>query len=198
MEACCDVREVPARQRRVLQIVLAINAVMFAVEFLAGLAAQSSALVADSVDMLGDAIVYGFSLYVISRGAIWQARAALLKGLITAAFGAIVVAHVIAKLVRGVVPEADVMGIVGAIALVANVFCLALLWRRRADDVNMRSAWICSRNDVVANVGVLLAAATVRATSSGWPDIIVGLAIAAMFMESSVRIIRDATQALRV
>jgi Co/Zn/Cd efflux system component len=97
-----------------------------------------------------------------------------------------------------VVPEADVMRIVGAIALVANVFCLALLWRRRADDVNMRSAWICSRNDVVANVGVLLAAATVRATSSGWPDIIVGLAIAAMFMESSVRIIRDATQALRV
>ena len=197
MDTCCDVHPVPAGQRRVLQIVLAINITMFAVEFSAGLVAHSTALLADSVDMLGDAIVYGFSLYVISRGPIWQARAALLKGAIMAAFGTGIVIEVMAKLVRGVSPTAEVIGIVGGVALAANLSCLVLLWQRRADDINMRSAWLCSRNDVVANVGVLLAAAGVAITGSGWPDIIVGLLIAAMFGESAVRVIRGATRELR-
>jgi len=108
MRECCEVRaDIPERQRRVLQVVLAINAVMFVIEFASGVLAHSTALLADSVDMLGDAIVYGFSLYVVSRGAIWQARAALLKGLIMAGFGVGVAAEVGVKLVRGTVPTAD-------------------------------------------------------------------------------------------
>src|SRR5712691_1593884 len=174
MKECCDFAEVPARQRRVLHVVLWINSVMFVAEFAAGLLAQSTALVADSVDMLGDAIVYGFSLYVVGRPALWQARAALLKGVLMAGFGVGVLVQVIFKVANGIVPAADVMGGVGLIALAANVLCLFLLWRRRADDINMRSAWLCSRNDVVANGGVLVAAAAVALTGSMWPDIVVG------------------------
>ncbi|MGH7313151.1 MAG: cation transporter [Candidatus Rokuibacteriota bacterium] len=193
MTDCCEVRaDIPERQRRVLQIVLWINLAMFGAELAAGLLAHSTALVADSVDMLGDAIVYGFSLYVVARGAVWQARAALLKGVIMAAFGVGVLLEVALKIVGGAVPTAAVMGGVGLLALVANVVCLILLWRRRYDDVNMRSTWLCSRNDVIGNVGVLLAAAGVALTASAWPDILIGLAIAAMFGHSAVVIIRDA------
>ena len=171
MDECCEVREIPREQRRVLYIVLWINAAMFLAESIAGLTANSTALLADSVDMLGDAIVYGFSLYVIQRGIVWQARAALLKGIIMAAFG------------------------VGVLALAANLFCLILLWRRRGDDVNMRSAWICSRNDVVGNVGVLVAALAVGLTGSPWPDILIGLAVAGMFGRSAMQVIREAGRA---
>lgn len=188
--------DVPARQRRVLQIVLCINAAMFLVEFGAGLLAGSTALLADSVDMLGDALVYGFSLYVVSRGSVWQARASLLKGTVMALFGLGVLLEAILKIVRGTVPSAELMGGVGLIALVANVVCLILLWRRRADDINMRSAWVCSRNDVTANVGVLIAAAAVALTGSAWPDIAVGLLIAAMFVTSAVSIVGEARRAL--
>ena len=172
MRECCEVRaDIPERQRRVLRVVLAINLVMFVIEFVSGVLAHSTALLADSVDMLGDAIVYGFSLYVVSRGAVWQARAALLKGLIMAGFGVGVLAEVSAKLVRGTVPAAEVMGGIGLLALLANATCLLLLWRRRTDDINMRSAWICSLNDVAGNTGVLLASAGVMTVRSAWPDI---------------------------
>lgn len=198
MKDCCDVgMEIQGHQRRTLQIVLWINAAMFVVEATAGLVAGSTALLADSVDMLGDAIVYGFSLYVIARGPMWQARAALLKGGIMALFGLGVLAQVILRLVRGGVPSADVMGGVGLLVLVANTVCLALLWRRRGDDVNMRSAWLCSRNDVVANAGVLVAAATVGVSGSAWPDLLVGLAIASLFAQSAVGVIRQALHQLR-
>jgi Co/Zn/Cd efflux system component len=194
---CCELRgEIPARQRRVLLIVLVINAVMFLAEFVAGLVAHSTALLADSVDMLGDAIVYGFSLYVIGRGAIWPARAALLKGSIMAVFGAVVVAEVGLKIARGVVPAADLMTGMGLLALAANTSALVFLWRRRGDDINMRSAWLCSRNDVIANAGVLLAAAGVALTGSSWPDIVVGLLIAGLFSLSAGAVIRDARREL--
>src|SRR2546426_3462916 len=192
MDECCDFRsDIPERQRRVLTIVLWINAVMFVVEFVAGLASHSTALLADSVDMLGDAIVYGFSLCVIGRGTAWQARAALLKGGIMAAFGAAVLAEVGVKIARGLVPAADVMTGIGALALVANASVLVFLWRHRGDDINMRSVWMCSRNDVIANASVLLAAGGVAFTGSAWPDILVGLAIALMFGTSAVQILRD-------
>ena len=197
MDECCDFRsDIPERQRRVLTIVLWINAVMFVVEFVAGLASHSTALLADSVDMLGDAIVYGFSLYVIGRGIAWQARAALLKGGIMAAFGAGVLAEVGVKIARGLVPAADVMTGIGALAFAANASVLVFLWRRRGDDINMRSAWVCSRNDVIANASVLVAAVGVAVTGSAWPDIGVGLAIAAMFASSAVTVIRDARRRL--
>jgi cation diffusion facilitator family transporter len=195
---CCAIRaDVPERQRRVLQAVLWINAALFVAEFGAGLLVHSTALLADSVDMLGDAIVYGFSLYAVARGAVWQARSALLKGLIMAAFGVGVLVEVVLKIIRGVVPTADVMGGVGAVALAANLFCLYLLTRHKSDDINMASAWVCSRNDVVANVAVLIAAGAVAATGSAWPDIIVGLLIATLFGSSAVRVIRGAIRELR-
>jgi cation diffusion facilitator family transporter len=198
MKDCCEVMtDVSVEQRRVLRIVLWINVGMFLVEFGAGLLADSTALLADSVDMLGDAMVYGFSLYAVSRGSAWQARAALLKGAVMALFGVGVLVEVVLKIARGTVPAADVMGGIGALALAANLGCLLLLRRRRADDINMRSAWLCSRNDVMANAGVLLAAAGVFLTRSAWPDIAIGLVIAALFATSALGVIREARRVLQ-
>jgi Co/Zn/Cd efflux system component len=196
MDECCEARQIPLEQRRVLHVVLWINVLMFLVESVGGILANSTALLADSVDMLGDAIVYGFSLYVISRGLFWQARAALLKGLIMAAFGVGVLVQVAVKIARGIPPTVEVMGAVGALAFAANLLCLVLLWRRRSDDINMRSAWVCSRNDVIGNAGVLVAAAAVALTGSPWPDIVIGLLVAGVFGHSAVRVIRDASRAV--
>jgi Co/Zn/Cd efflux system component len=193
MKDCCEIRgDVAGRQRQVLSVVLTINVVMFLVEFVGGIVAHSTALLADSVDMLGDAIVYGFSLYVVGRGAVWQSRGALLKGWIMAIFGASVLAEVVAKVVRGAVPAVDLMSGIGLLALIANAAVLLFLAKRRDDDINMRSAWVCSRNDVIANVGVLLAAAAVAITGSAWPDIVMGLMIAALFGVAAVEVIRGA------
>jgi Co/Zn/Cd efflux system component len=193
VKECCEVQvDVPERQRRLLWVVLCINGAMFLVELIAGITASSTALLADSVDMLGDAIVYGVSLYVVARGAVWQARVARLKGLIMAAFGVGVLAQVVTKLLHGLHPNADTMGVVGSLALAANTVCLVMLWRRRRDDVNMRSAWMCSLNDVAGNAGVIVAGAAVALTASGWPDILVGLMIAGMFCASATHIIRAA------
>jgi Co/Zn/Cd efflux system component len=196
MDECCAVRDVPREQRRVLYAVLWINAAMFLAESIGGLMAHSTALVADSVDMLGDAIVYGFSLYVIHRGTAWKARAALLKGIIMAAFGIGVLIQVAVKIIHGLTPTVEVMGVIGVLALTANLFCLVLLRRRRDDDINMRSAWVCSRNDVIGNAAVLAAAALVAVTRSAWPDILIGLLIAGVFGRSAVQIIREAWRAV--
>lgn len=178
-----------------LHVVLWVNVAMFLVESVAGVAAHSTALLADSVDMLGDAIVYGFSLYVIGRGVAWQGRAAMLKGVIMAAFGAGVLAQVAVKVAQGLTPTVEVMGMVGVLALAANLLCLIVLWRRRGDDINMRSAWVCSRNDVIGNVGVLVAAGAVGLTGSPWPDIAIGLFVAGVFGRSAVQVIREASRA---
>lgn len=175
-----------------LRVVLGINLAMFALEFGAGLLAHSTALLADSVDMLGDAVVYGFSLYVIGRGVQWQARGALLKGTIMAAFATGIALEIILKLAHGLTPNGEVMSSVASIALAANASVLVFLWRHRTDDLNMRSAWLCSRNDVIANAGVMLAAVLVRLSGSAWPDIVAGLIIAALFGSSAVGIIRQA------
>ena len=197
MKDCCEITtDVSDRQRRVLRVVLWINLAMFLAEATAGLLASSTALLADSVDMLGDAIVYGFSLYGVARGPVWQTRGAVLKGAIMAAFGVGVLGEVAMKITGGVVPIADTMGAVGAVALAANAVCLALLWSRRRDDVNMRSAWTCSRNDVAGNLAVLVAAAAVALTGRAWPDIVIGLLIAALFVTSGIRVLRDARRSL--
>lgn len=196
MDECCKVMTISEQQRCVFRTVLWINIGMFLLEAWAGVLAHSTALLADSVDMLGDAIVYGFSLYVIGRGSVWEARAAMLKGVIMAAFGVGVLAHVVFKAVHGFMPTAEVMGVVGTIALVANLICLILLWQHRGDDLNMRSAWVCSRNDVIGNAGVLLAALAVYITASPWPDIVIGLMIATLFVRSAISIIREASRAL--
>ena len=196
MDECCAVRDVPREQRRVLYAVLWINAVMFLAESLGGLMAHSTALVADSVDMLGDAIVYGFSLSVIQRGTVWKARAAWLKGIIMAAFGIGVLIQVAVKIIHGLTPTVEVMGVIGVLALTANLVCLVLLRRHHDDDINMRSAWVCSRNDVIGNTAVLAAAALVAVTRSAWPDILIGLLIAGVFGRSAVQIIREASRAV--
>jgi Co/Zn/Cd efflux system component len=196
MDECCAVRDVPREQRRVLYAVLWINAAMFLAESIGGLTAHSAALLADSADMLGDAIVYGFSLYVIHRGTVWQARAALLKGIIMAVFGVGVLIQVAVKIVQGLTPTVQVMGAIGALAFAANLLCLVLLKGRRDDDINMRSAWVCSRNDVIGNAAVLAAAALVAVTRSAWPDILIGLLIAGVFGRSAVQIIREASRAV--
>ena len=191
MDECCTVARIATRQRSVFRIVLGINLGMFLLESIAGMLAYSTALLADSIDMLGDAIVYGFSLYVVGRSAAWQARAALLKGIIMAAFSVAILAQVAFKIYHGLVPLADVMGFVGIMALAANLICLTLLWQRRSEDINMRSAWLCSRNDVIANVGVLVAAFAVGVTGSPWPDIAMGFLIAVLFGRSAIAVMRE-------
>jgi Co/Zn/Cd efflux system component len=192
MESCYNPGVVLDRQRHALSVVLVINLAMFLIELGAGLRARSSALLADSADMLGDAVVYGFSLYIVGRGSIWQARSALLKGALMGVFGAGILAEAGTKLVRGVVPGAALMSGIGLLALAANAVVLGLLWRHRADDLNMRSVWLCSRNDVVANMGVLVAALGVRLTDRAWPDIVVGVAIAGLLVTSAAGVIRAA------
>ena len=201
MDACCDdkateLAALQQRQGRVLWIVLATNAVMFGVEFGAGLLAGSTALLADSLDMLGDALVYGFSLFVLQKSLAWRARAALLKGGIMAAFGVGVLVEAGVRIQAGVPPLVPVMAAVGVLALAANVFCFSLLWRHRADDVNLRSTWLCSRNDLFANGAVLVAAALVAWSGSLWPDVLVGVGIAALFLRTSVSVLREALSEL--
>lgn len=186
-----------ADQRRVLIIVMLINFVMFAVEFGGGLVARSSALMADSVDMFGDAVVYALSLYALNRGPRWEAGAALAKGGIILLFGIAVIVEIIHKIMNGVPPSSTLMLIFGSIALAANLTCLALLWRFRAENVNMSSTFECSRNDVASNIGVLIAAGLVATTGSAWPDIAVGAIIAAIFLRSAWRVLSEAIPAWR-
>lgn len=176
-------------RRRVLLIVLAINVVMFAVEFAAGWAARSSALMADSVDMLGDAFVYALSLYALDRSESWKAGAAVAKGGVMLILGLGIAVEVVDKIIHGVVPTSSLMAGFGALALAANLTCLALLWRHRDVDVNMSSTFECSRNDVIANLGVLVAAAGVWLTGQAWPDVLAGAVVAALFLRSSARVI---------
>jgi len=199
MDDCCSSKgceiEQLARQvdqRRVLRVVLAINAAMFCVEFTAGAMAHSTALMADSIDMFGDASVYALSLYALDRGLQWRVGAALAKGALILVFGLWVLVEAGLEILYGVTPMATIMVAIGTLALAANVACLALLWRFRRQDINMSSTFECSRNDVIANVGVLIAAAGVWMIGSGWPDIVVGLLIAALFVRSAVRVLREA------
>lgn len=186
-----------ADQRRVLVIVLAINAIMFVLEFGAGLVAGSTALMADATDMLGDALVYGISLYALDRSSRWKAGAAMFKGVFILLMGAGIAVNVAIKIVSGVPPSSTLMLVFGALALVANVICLRLLWRFRAQDVNMSSTFECSRNDVISNIGVLGAAGLVAVTASPWPDIAVGAGIAFIFLRSAFRVIREAAPQMR-
>lgn len=173
MDHCCghkrqelETLALHSAQRRVLVTVLAINLAMFFIEFGADLVARSSALQADAVDMLGDAIVYGLSLWAVNPGARWEAGAALVKGLLILAFFAFIVVEVIDRLVNGVPKASTLMLAFGGMALMANLTCLALPWRFRALNINMKSTFECSLNDVAANLGVLVAAERQAASSA--------------------------------
>ena len=202
-EECCSAKgkelellAAQVDQRRVLTSVLAINVVMFVLEFGAGLVAGSTALMADATDMLGDALVYGVSLYALARSDRWKAGAAMFKGLFILLLGVGIVINVVIKIKSGVPPSSSLMVIFGALALIANLTCLRLLWRFRKLDVNMSSTFECSRNDVISNIGVLVAAGAVAWLASPWPDIVIGSAMAVLFLRSAIRVIAEAAPRL--
>ena len=193
----CAIEALKARQSATLKIVLAINVVMFVVELASGLLARSTALLSDSLDNLGDALTYGLSLYAVSRGARSKAKVALFKGGLIMAAGLFVLGQVIYGALHPGVPVFEVMGIVSLVALAANATCLALLWKHRTEDVNMSSVWECSRNDIASNIAVFIAACFVWLTQSGWPDLLVGLALACLFLRSALNVIAGALRELR-
>ncbi|EDZ66843.1 cation efflux family protein [Nitrosococcus oceani AFC27] len=170
---------------------------MFFVEGWAGLLAHSTSLLADALDMLGDALVYGFSLFVLARSVRWQAGAALAKGGFMLVFGLGVLGEATYKVFYPIMPGVEMMGLIGGVALAANLVCFFLLYRHRSDNLNMRSTWLCSRNDLIANVGILLAAAGSYLLASRWPDILVGSLIASLFLSSAFSVLRQSLQALR-
>ena len=201
-DQCCEAKAtelaaVRLRQGRVLVVVLAVNLAMFCIEFGTGLLSRSTALLADSLDMLGDSFVYGFSLLVLHRSLAWRARAALAKGAIMAAFGVGVLLEAGFSLRAGVPPLAPAMVAIGTLALVANAYCFSLLWRHRTDDINLRSTWLCSRNDLIANGAVLVAAGLVAGFESLWPDVIVGIAIALLFLHTATLVLRESLAEMR-
>lgn len=201
MSGCCDddcvldVRQ--EKQRRTLHRVLGINAVMFALIMAAALYADSTALLADSLDNLGDALTYGLSLYAVSRGNLVKARVALFKGGLIFLAACAVAAQIIHRLAVPSVPLFEVMGAFSLFGLAANSLCLYLLWQHRQEDVNMSSVWECSRNDIAANLSVFLAAGAVWLTDSGWPDILVALGLVCLLFRSAFRVMASAKAELR-
>ncbi len=184
------------QQRNVLLILLAINALMFIVELGAALISESTALFADSLDMLADAAVYGISLYAVGKAADRKARVALFSGVIEILLGLSAGLAVIQKLVYGSEPEPVFMIMVGLAALVANVVCLKLISRHREGDIHMRASWIFSKNDVLANLGVIIGGILVYFTNSNLPDLVIGIVIAVIVIRGGLQIFNESVQAL--
>jgi Co/Zn/Cd efflux system component len=200
--SCCNHSDDPLRghqgYRRVLWAVLAINAAMFAVEVAAGLAAGSASLQADALDFLGDAGNYAISLFVVGMALRYRALAALLKGATMGAFGLWVLGVTAWHVWNGTLPHAATMGAVGVAALLANALSFALLWAYREGDANMRSAWICTRNDVLGNLAVLIAAIGVFGTGTGWPDVIVATLMAGLALQGAWIVLRQSRHELHI
>lgn len=196
-DKACTLEALRDRQGTTLRIVLVINAVMFVVELVAGLMAGSTALLSDSLDNLGDALTYGLSLYAVARGPQAKARVAMFKGILILCAGLFVLAQVSYRTFVPVVPTYETMGLVSVLALLANGACLALLWKHRQEDVNMSSVWECSRNDIASNIAVFVAAGGVWLTSSGWPDVLIGLCLALLFLKSAANVIKGAAIELK-
>jgi len=186
-----------ASQRGVLRVVLAINAVMFVVIVIAAQFANSTALFADSLDNLGDALTYGLSLMVIASGGAAKAKVALFKGILILIAAIVVAIQIVYKLLFPEVPVFQLMGSFSLVALAANTLCLGLLWRHRHEDINMSSVWECSRNDIATNLSVFVAAGAVWILGSGWPDVLVASALVVLLLRSSTRVISSAFKELQ-
>ncbi len=186
-----------ARQGRVLWMVLGLNAAMFVIEIVASWYAGSTALLADAIDFLADSATYGITLYVLARSARWKAGAALIKGLAMGVFGIGVIGVALYRAYDPALPEAAVMGGVGALALAANAGSALLLYWHRGDDLNMRSVWLCSRNDAIANIAVIAAAGAVALSATAWPDLAAGALIAGLELSAAYAITRQALSELR-
>jgi cation diffusion facilitator family transporter len=203
-DSCCEsacgseTAKADPRWRRVLWAALIVNAGMFLVEMAAGAAADSRALQADALDFLGDAANYAVSLAVVGMALAWRARAALLKSFFMLGFAGWVLVSAVVAFVTGTAPDPKTMGIVGVLALAANVGVALLLYRYRTGDANMRSVWICSRNDAIGNVAVMVAALGVFGTGSAWPDLIVACIMAALALTGGIQVMRQAWGELKM
>lgn len=201
MSDCCHnstgLEDLQKRQSGTLKTVLGINAVMFLIILTAALYADSSALLSDSLDNLGDTLTYAFSLYAVSLGLRVKARVALLKGVLILLAAFAVWGQILYKLINPGIPVFELMGIFSILALAGNSVCLALLWRHKSEDVNMSSVWECSRNDILANVSVFVAAGGVWLTNTAWPDLLVAVCIATLFLRSSIRVLVSAHSELQ-
>jgi Co/Zn/Cd efflux system component len=200
MSGCCqDGCELNARndqQRKTLKTVLVINAVMFVVIVAAALYADSTSLLSDSLDNLGDAITYALSLYAITLGGRAKAQVALFKGVLILAAALLVAGQIAYRLAVPAIPVFEAMSLFSLLGLAANGVCLFLLWRHRNEDINMSSVWECSRNDIASNLSVLLAAFGVWATGSGWPDLLVATCLVILLLRSAIRVISSARKEL--
>lgn len=202
MSACCsgacspDKPPVDSKYRRILWIALIVNAGMFVVELFGGWQAASVSLLADAVDFFGDAANYGVSLFVLGMAPVWRSRTALIKGVTMGIYGVFVLGAATWNLISGTVPEAATMGTIGALALAANVLVALLLFAYRNGDSNMRSVWLCSRNDAIGNMAVMLAALGVFGTGSGWPDILVAAVMGVLGMTAARSVILHAREEL--
>lgn len=199
MSDCCNntADSLVEKQRGTLITVLVINAVMFVVVLAAAQFAKSSALFADSLDNLGDALTYGISLAVIASSNATKAKVALFKGSLILLAALLVLSQIIYRLINPGTPIFELMGAFSLVALIANSICLALLWRHRNQDINMSSVWECSRNDIATNLAVFITAGAVWLFGSGWPDIAVATCLVILLLKSSSRVIRDALAELR-
>lgn len=182
-----------ARYRKVLWVALAINLAMFFVEVLGGFSSGSVSLMADAIDFFGDAANYGVSLAVLSMSLLWRARAAALKGLTMGAFGLLVLIKALWGFKTGTMPEPYTMGVIGATALAANASVALMLYAYREGDANMRSVWLCSRNDAIGNVAVMLAAFGVFGSGSAWPDLLVAIIMASLGLSAAVHVLKRAS-----
>lgn len=201
-DECCEVKDGKhgwdCRYRQILWVILLINAVMFVVELGSGIYSGSQSLLADAVDFFGDAANYGISLYVLNKSVKWRAGASLLKSGTMGLFGIWIVGSIIYKAIFADIPKAEVMGIIGFTALIANVVCAALLYKYRSGDSNRESVWICSRNDAIGNIAVMLAASGVFITGTKWPDLLVAAIMAGLALQGAWRIIRKAKLELTI
>ena len=188
----CSIEVETRQQSRVLIILLVINAVMFVMELVTGILAESTGLIADSLDMLSDAVVYGIGLYAVGRAASAKITAAFASGYFQMALALIVALDVSRRVIFGSDPEPAYMVLIGLVALAANVLCLGLIAKHRDGGVHMRASWIFSRNDVIANVGVILSGGLVFLTGVRWPDLVIGLAIAYVVFRGAITIVADA------
>jgi Co/Zn/Cd efflux system component len=187
---------VPPGYRRALWIALVANGLMFLVEIVAGVSAGSVSLLADAIDFFGDAVNYGLSVAVLAMGLAARSRAALFKAACMILFGAVVLARALWVAMQGGVPEPLTMGVVGALALDTNVGVAVLLYAYREGDANMRSVWLCTRNDAIGNVAVLLAAAGVFGTGTRWPDLLVATVMAGLALSAGLSVVRQARREL--
>lgn len=197
---CCNSDQLQARtqvQRKILWIALIINAGMFVLEFIFGLSARSTSLLADSLDMLGDAFVYGLSLYAVAQNLKVKSRVSLVSGSSQLILSFVVFGEAIHKIIHNELPGAETMGVLGAVALAANFIVGLLLLRFRHDDINMKAVWLCTRNDVVANISTIIASVLVFMFQSKWPDIVVGLLVGGLILRSAVHVIRESLRGLK-